>query len=488
MKKNLLFIVLFLFTFCKAQNDNESHWKKEISNISLNSAGEKEIKTIQNIIKNCQQSGYTQCEGSGYLKIAYIFFKGNNTIEAIHYIDKIEKNQLITSDSDLEAFFHLKTLQCSIYQSTGEYTAALEKLKEFPEKINDYPYFNYWINVLNGNIYGHMQNNKLAKEYYKRAYQLSKICREESNLNKLSIKKESQIGNSYKATPYLATAYLNLGKTDSAKLYIQEALGDLKNLNNIKDLDIKYLTHFNAGTIYSAEKNYAKAQEHYLISKKIIEKYYPIENLQKDIYSVLLHLYEKTNETDSINYYSKKIFEIDEKNKAKNISIKKIIDNKNNTVKKELAGNNQKLIYILVAITLLCSLLIFLSLFLYKKYKSRKFDKKDFPVNPAIAQTNYHELFEEIVLLAKQNKPEFMTRFNELYPGFSNKLLAVNSDIQSSEIRFSAYLYLNFSTKEIAEYTHISVRTVQTKKYNLRKKLSIPTDMDIYVWFNHLMQ
>ncbi|MEY8760539.1 helix-turn-helix transcriptional regulator [Chryseobacterium tongliaoense] len=210
--------------------------------------------------------------------------------------------------------------------------------------------------------------------------------------------------------------------------------------------------------------------------------------MQKDIYSVLLHLYEKTNETDSINYYSKKIFEIDEKNKAKNISVKKIIDNKNNTIKKELTGNNRKLIYILVAIILLCSVLIFLSLFFYKKYKSRKFDKKDNPVSPAVSQTNYHELFEEIVLLAKQNKPEFLTRFNELYPGFSNKILAVNSDIQSSEIRFSAYLYLNFSTKEIAEYTHISVRTVQTKKYNLRKKLNIPTDMDIYVWFNRLMQ
>ncbi|MEY8760538.1 tetratricopeptide repeat protein [Chryseobacterium tongliaoense] len=200
MKKNLLFIVLFLFALCKAQTDKESHWKKEINDITLNSAGEKEIQNIQNIIKNCRQSGFTQCEGSGYLKIAYIFFKNNNTVEAIHYLDKIEKDQLITSDSDLEAFFHLKTLQCSIYQSTGEYTAALEKLKEFPEKVNDYPYFNYWINVLNGNIYGHLQNNDLAIKYYKKAYKLSKTCREESNLKKLSIKRENQIGNSYKAT------------------------------------------------------------------------------------------------------------------------------------------------------------------------------------------------------------------------------------------------------------------------------------------------
>ncbi|KAA2224932.1 helix-turn-helix transcriptional regulator [Chryseobacterium sediminis] len=49
-------------------------------------------------------------------------------------------------------------------------------------------------------------------------------------------------------------------------------------------------------------------------------------------------------------------------------------------------------------------------------------------------------------------------------------------------------MYLNFSTKEIAEYTFISVRMVQTKKYNIRKKLNIPGDMDIDVWFSKLLK
>nr|WP_120231530.1 hypothetical protein [Chryseobacterium sp. AG363] len=40
----------------------------------------------------------------------------------------------------------------------------------------------------------------------------------------------------------------------------------------------------------------------------------------------------------------------------------------------------------------------------------------------------------------------------------------------------------------MAEYTHTSVRTVQTKKYNLRKKLNIPGDMDIYIWFSKLLK
>lgn len=95
---------------------------------------------------------------------------------------------------------------------------------------------------------------------------------------------------------------------------------------------------------------------------------------------------------------------------------------------------------------------------------------------------------KKLFLLAKENKPEFLTRFNQLFSEFSARILSVNDTVQSSELRFCAYLYLNFSTKDIAEYTYISVRTVQTKKYKLRKKLNIPGDVDIYVWLDNLLK
>ncbi|KAA2224933.1 helix-turn-helix transcriptional regulator [Chryseobacterium sediminis] len=72
-----------------------------------------------------------------------------------------------------------------------------------------------------------------------------------------------------------------------------------------------------------------------------------------------------------------------------------------------------------------------------------------------------------------------------LSPFFRRTFKSISAKI--SEIRFCAYIYLNFSTKEIAEYTFTSVRTVQTKKYNVRKKLTIPSDMDIYIWFSKLL-
>lgn len=494
MTKRILLLIFFICITIPffAQTSRENQFNEIIKNISLTSAGDPEIKKIENIVKTCKSSNYRKCEGLGYLKMALIYLKNNNTAKAIYYSDKIDEEQLITANTDVEFFFHLKTLQCNILQYSHENLAALQKLKEIPENlVGEYPYFTYSVLLLSGNIYSDLTNYTQAMQCYKKAYRISKRCREEKNIRKLDIKRENQISNSYKATTYLAEGFLIANQIDSAKFYIKEALNNLKKLDDIKDADVKIAVHYTAGSIYMKEGDYFNAQKNYLVSKKISDRYFPVEMVQKEIYSALFHLYEKMGKTDSVHYYSKKIIETGEKNEAKNIGVKKAIDNKRIKIKSELLNNNKKLIYLLSAILLLCLLLIFITINFYKKYKSRIADKKDIPINLKVIEktdNRSNKSFEEIVILAKENKPQFLTRFNEFYPDFTNRLLNVNNKIQNSEIRFCALLYLNFSTKEIAEFTHISVRTVQTKKYNLRKKLNIPTDVDTYLWFSDLMR
>ena len=99
-------------------------------------------------------------------------------------------------------------------------------------------------------------------------------------------------------------------------------------------------------------------------------------------------------------------------------------------------------------------------------------------------QQKVNESFDEIVQLAKTNSPEFLTRFQEVYPNFIEKLKEISPEISSDDLRFCALLKLNFSTKDIAEYTFVTVRTVQTRKSRLRKKFNIPSDDDIYLWIN----
>ncbi|UOU98621.1 LuxR C-terminal-related transcriptional regulator [Chryseobacterium daecheongense] len=90
--------------------------------------------------------------------------------------------------------------------------------------------------------------------------------------------------------------------------------------------------------------------------------------------------------------------------------------------------------------------------------------------------------FEEVLQLAKDDDVSFLTRFNEVYPEFSKRLSLKYPDLTSNDIKFCALLKLNFSNKEIAQYGHLSIRTVESKKYRLRKKLKLTSDVDLNKW------
>lgn len=90
--------------------------------------------------------------------------------------------------------------------------------------------------------------------------------------------------------------------------------------------------------------------------------------------------------------------------------------------------------------------------------------------------------FNYLITLAKNNDAEFLTVFSEIYPGFVASLKRINPKIRSSELEFCAMTFLNFSTKNIAQYTFVTVRAVQVRKNRLRKKFNIASDVDFNNW------
>ncbi|PIF47198.1 tetratricopeptide repeat protein [Chryseobacterium sp. 52] len=482
----LFSLSIFFSSFSHAQNLTDDQLKRIIYDIEIIPANDKDILNIQNIIKKCDA-----CEGIGYLKIAKIYAKNNNQAKALEYIEKINSRQLITADAGLEDFFSLKCLQSGIYRSSGEFVKALDELNELSAepRIRNYPYYTYFILLLRGSINISMENKAESLRYFREAYKISKSCREKKNLDKIPGRKQQfQIEDSYKSTAYLAVAYVDMDKPDSARIYMKEALRDVDHLDDVRNADIKYTTYHVAGSVYMVDKDYQKAQTYYLMSKKVAEKYLPRYDMKLAIYTALLELYEREGRKDSINYYLKEIVELQKNNKKKDIGVNTSIDIGDRKQMQNLEINNKRLIYTLVIILVIGAVLIYFTFFFYRKYKERSLSKIDIPLHDFTRKEQYNESFKEVVLLAKENKPEFLTRFNQLFSEFSARILSVNDTVQSSELRFCAYLYLNFSTKDIAEYTYISVRTVQTKKYKLRKKLNIPGDVDIYVWLDNLLK
>jgi len=63
--------------------------------------------------------------------------------------------------------------------------------------------------------------------------------------------------------------------------------------------------------------------------------------------------------------------------------------------------------------------------------------------------------------------------FNNADKDFLKKIKKLHPNLTPNDLRFCAYLRLNLSSKEIAPLLSISVRSVEIKRYRLRKKMQL---------------
>lgn len=70
----------------------------------------------------------------------------------------------------------------------------------------------------------------------------------------------------------------------------------------------------------------------------------------------------------------------------------------------------------------------------------------------------------------------FEKAFNNADKHFLDKIKESHPDLSPNDLRFCAYLRLNLSSKEIAPLLNISIKSVETKRYRLRKKLGLEHD------------
>jgi DNA-binding CsgD family transcriptional regulator len=74
----------------------------------------------------------------------------------------------------------------------------------------------------------------------------------------------------------------------------------------------------------------------------------------------------------------------------------------------------------------------------------------------------------------------FSKHFDRVHNDFLIALKQKHPTITPTELKLSAYLNMNLSTKEIAQLMNISVRGVEISRYRLRKKLEIPTEINLF--------
>lgn len=70
----------------------------------------------------------------------------------------------------------------------------------------------------------------------------------------------------------------------------------------------------------------------------------------------------------------------------------------------------------------------------------------------------------------------FNTYFHEIQPLFLEKLKNKAPSLSNNDIRHCTYIKLGLNNKEIADMLHISLKTVETTHYRIKKKLDLPKE------------
>jgi DNA-binding CsgD family transcriptional regulator len=94
--------------------------------------------------------------------------------------------------------------------------------------------------------------------------------------------------------------------------------------------------------------------------------------------------------------------------------------------------------------------------------------------------------FKKIIhMMAEENKKDrdweqFSFHFDKTHSDFLKALKEQYPNLSGNELKLSAYLLMNLSSKEIAQLMNISVRGVEISRYRLRKKIGIATETNLF--------
>ena len=102
-----------------------------------------------------------------------------------------------------------------------------------------------------------------------------------------------------------------------------------------------------------------------------------------------------------------------------------------------------------------------------------------------LAEANKKEDIQEVISIINKNIAEkdnwklFKEAFDNADKDFLQSVKKEHPNLTSNDLKLCAYLRLNLSSKEIAPLLNISVRSVEIKRYRLRKKMNLEHDQGL---------
>ncbi|TBW27188.1 histidine kinase [Gramella sp. KN1008] len=198
----------------------------------------------------------------------------------------------------------------------------------------------------------------------------------------------------------------------------------------------------------------------------IIERPYYLSNLAIAIYLLLLVLILFTIHFLYKRHHKRLAAENERALKMRNLEAEReIIKLKNEKLEQDMANKNREL-----AVSTMS--LIKKNEFLTSIKKKLK-DSEGSPKVKSVIRTIDKDISEE------DNWKFFKKAFSNADKDFFKKIKAQHPELTANDLKLCAYLRLNLSSKEIAPLLNISVKSVEIKRYRLRKKMHLDRDTNL---------
>ncbi len=459
----VFFFSLFFYSpvFSQSKGNHQEFKNKVASNTELFKTNiDKAYLQINQLIKESRILKDSVSEMKLLEKKCRYFYNKNRVDSLIISSEKLQKTSKEYNNVYYEAMGNIYIAET--YSVNKFYDKAIFYLNNAYEILQKDQSESRKIFYAKANVLSSFANIYLDKNEPKKA--AKKLLEEIKSGNKLKDPKEFA-NFQYLNYANISNIYL-LYNLDSAYFYAQKSI-------NIKPAEItedkSMIDNYNViGEYYKKKKDYKNSIKNFHEALKISKRIgidLNINNLNKS----LKEIYLLTNQKDSADFYENKIKQYDlELLQSKYNSLQEVISKDK---QEQSRSSGRTLLLWGISIALLIGTVLFLY-FRFKKQKAIEYNQ------------NFQETYNQLIALLQNNDPGFMFAFENAFPEFSLKLLKINPELQQSEIEFCALLKLKLTTKEIAKYTFIETRTVQNKKYRLRKKLEIPQSVDIYHWID----
>jgi tetratricopeptide (TPR) repeat protein len=427
---------------------------------------EEALEIFQLAIEKSTKMDYSKGRTKGYLGAATILYVQNKLEQATQNLIKAKEEPFAQeSPEDMFEIYFREGLNLHVL---GLYNHAIRRYKESIEvskKIKDNSvktdnFYKSYINI--GDVYQMKNQNDSALYFYRAAFHSP----------------TQDLNNKFVSAVSLADVFLEQNRMDSAKVYIQTS-HELSQKLRTKTSDAMY-QQLMAKYFESTGKNDSAAYYY--------ERSFALKNSLKRPEPLLLkklsEIYSKMgNESLSNEYLAKYVSLTDSLEIANRENVQvPILMAKNASKKKiESAESKSNFLLIILGISFLITA-VFVYLYIKKQKKRNSFRK----VENTQLKKKLNTAFEEVTELAQTNSPNFLSRFIEVYPEFYNYLISTYPDLTNADLKLCALMKLDYSTKEIAEISYSSIRTVQNRKYKLRKKFSLSPEENLNVWIQNL--